>query len=279
MRMLLLLALATVLWGCGRKNVTTQKAFSGPIQIAWNNEYEFTVKGQPSMKGTSLLDKSFLKVMVQNFPPGTMLELGTASGVVGSYGSGSVALDVKEKLGALPVELGEAKLDAGVPLVVKPANQPPLTVKLLPQRVSFHIDDMLKKAENGPLLFGKEPPHEGRPRSLMVVNYNHSVFGSAATLADLDALAFEHLLPAVKGQKVCGGYSSAGKKLPDLTLRLKETEVTVIDRRTGAVYKKNTFPPDTTCPMFVMTKAGENAVDSSRPAQAIDDWLRSLVRR
>src|SRR5207237_5664545 len=100
--------------------------------------------------------------------------------------------------------------------VLKPANQPGVPLKLRPQGVSFHIDDMLKKAENGPLLFGKEPPHEGAPRSIMVVNYNHPLFGAATTLADLDALAFEHLLPKEKGTKVCGGYTSGGKKMPDL---------------------------------------------------------------
>jgi hypothetical protein len=268
--------------GCGQKRVSRReggKSLSGPVEIAWNNEYEFSVKGEPSMKGHVMLDKRFLKVMLQNFPRGTTLELGSATGIVGDYGSGTLELDVSDKIGALAVDLGEAKLDPGMPLVLKPANQPPVTVKLMPVRVSFQIDDLLKKAENGPLLFGKEAPHEGPPRSIMVVNYSHPLFGTATTLADVDALAFEKLLPDAKGTKVCGGYSSGGKKMPDLTVLLKETEVTVIDRRTGSVFKKNTFPPDTGCPMFVMTRPGENAVDSSRPAQPIDDWLRSLVRK
>ncbi len=281
MRIALCALLALSLGGCGRKNVSRRAArsFSGPVEIAWTNEYQFQVKDQPTMRGHVMLDKSFLKVFVENFPQGTTLELGSASGIVGDYGSSSVELDVRDKLGTLPVELGEAKLDAGVPLVIKPTNQPAVTLKLMPQRVSFQIDDMLKKAQNGPLLFGKEAPHEGAPRSIMVVNYNHPLFGSAATLADVDALAFERLLPAVKGTKVCGGYSSGGKKMPDLTVQLKETEVTVIDRRTGNVFKKQVFPPDGGCPFFVMTRSGENTVDSSRPNAPIDEWLRGLVRR
>ena len=285
MRMGILLVVAVTALGCGQKKVTRRdsgKSFSGPVEIVWTNEYEFAVKGEPTARGNAMLDKHYLKVILQNFPQGTTMELGSASGIVGNYGSGTVELDVQDKIGALPVDLAEAKLDPGVPLVIKAPNQPPVTVKLMPQRVSFHIDELLKKAENGPLLFtsgGKEPPHEGPPRSIMIVNYNHSLFGTASTLADLDALAFERLLPEVKGTKVCGGYSSGGKKMPDLTVQLKETEVTVIDRRTGSVFKKNTFPPDTGCPMFVMTKKGENAVDSSRPGQPIDNWLRSLVRK
>src|SRR5262249_23474031 len=157
----------------------------------------------------------------------------------------------------------EAKLDPGVPLVLKPADQPPLSIKLQPQRVSFQIDDLLKKAENGPLLFGKEAAHSGPPRSLMVVNYNHKTFGPAATLADLDALAFEHLAAQPKGTKVCGGYTSSGKKMPDVTLLLKETEVSVVDRRSGNILQKKTFAPDPSCPMFVMTRSGENQTDSS----------------
>jgi hypothetical protein len=275
----ILLVLALV--ACGHKKVNRRqpKEFTGPVEIIWTNEYQFVVKGEPAARGHVMLDKSFLKVFVENFPQGTTLELGPASGVVGEWGSGSVEMDVKDKLGALPVELGEAKLDAGVPLVVKPSGQPAVTLKLQPQRVSFHIDDMLKKAENGPLLFGKEAPHEGPPRSIMVVNYNHPVFGAATTLADIDALAFAHLLPAVKGEKVCGGYSSGGKNMPDLKVHLKETEVTVIDRRSGSVYKKNVFAPDETCPMFVMTHRGVKEVDSSVPDKAIEAWLRTLVRR
>jgi hypothetical protein len=274
--LLVLLALSA----CGQKRVSRRgpKSFSGPVELAWTNEYEFGVKGDPGARGHVMLDKNFLKIFVENFPQGTTLELGSASGVVGEYGSGSVELDVRDKLGALPVELNEAKLDAGVPLVLKPTNQPAVTLKLQPQRVSFQIDDMLKKAENGPLLFGNEAPHEGPPRSIMVVNYNHSLFGAAQKLADVDALAFEHLL-AQKGTKVCGGYSSGGKKMPDLTLRLKETEVTVIDRRAGKVLQKKTFAPSAECPMFVMTRSGENAVDSSVPDKDVDAWLRELVRR
>jgi hypothetical protein len=229
------------------------------------------------MKGHVILDKSFFKVSLENFPQGVAMELGSASGIVGEYG-GSVALDISDKLGALPVDLSEAKVDPGVPLILKPAAQPPVTIKLQPQRVSFQIDDLLKKAENGPLLFGKEVAHDGPLRSIMVVDYNHKTFGPAATLADVDALAFQHLLSPPKGTKVCGGYSSGGKKMPDVSLQLKETEVSVIDRRSGKLLQKKVFAPDASCPMFVMTRSNENQVDSSPPATVIEEWLRGLTR-
>src|SRR5438874_3637573 len=141
---LLILALSA----CGQKKVNRRrpKSFSGPVEIAWTNEYQFQVKDEPAARGHVMLDKNFLKVFVENFPQGTTLELGSQSGIVGEWGSGSVELDVRDKLGALPVELAEAKLDPGVPLVLKPINQPAVTLKLRPQGVSFHIDDMLKKA-------------------------------------------------------------------------------------------------------------------------------------
>jgi hypothetical protein len=276
MRMLLVLSLAL---GCGQKRVSLSslKSLKGPVEIVWNNEYEFQVKDQAAMKGRVILDKSLFKVSLENFPQGMAMELGSATGIVGSYG-GSVALDISEKLGALPVDVSESKLDPGVPLVLKPADQPPVTIKLQPQRVSFHIDDLLKKAENGPLLFGKEAAHDGPPRSIMVVNYNHRTFGAAATLADVDALAFEHLLSPAKGSKVCGGYTSGGKKMPDVSLQLKETEVSIIDRRSGKLLQKKVFVPDASCPMFVMTRSDENQVDSSPPATAIEEWLRGLTR-
>jgi hypothetical protein len=105
------------------------------------------------------------------------------------------------------------------------------------------------------------------------------VFGPATVLADVDAFAFERILPEVKTKKVCGGYSSGGKKMPDLTVLMKDVEVTVYDRRTGSIFKKQVFAPDPACPMFVMTRTNQNTVDSTKDSEAIKAWLRTLVQR
>jgi hypothetical protein len=60
---------------------------------------------------------------------------------------------------------------------------------------------------------------------------------------------------------------------------LKETEVTVFDRRTGDLVTKKTFPPDSGCPMFTFRSAGEDTQDSSMPRTKIQSWLRTQIKR
>jgi hypothetical protein len=279
--MLLVLALFSVS-GCNKKRVSAKApaSFSAPVEISWKNDWEFYVKGAPASVGHILLDKTFVTVSVRNFPPGTALELGGDKTIVGDYGSATVKLDAKEKIGQLPVDLNNAKLDPGASLVIKPADLPPITLPLPPQSMSYKLDDILKKAENGPVLFGKDDKHEGPPRSILIVTqHDKPVFGPATVLADVDAFAFERILPEVKTKKVCGGYSSGGKKMPDLTVLMKDVEVTVYDRRTGSIFKKQVFAPDPACPMFVMTRTNQNTVDSTKDSEAIKAWLRTLVQR
>jgi hypothetical protein len=108
------------------------------------------------------------------------------------------------------------------------------------------------------------------------------LFGPAVLLQDVDQVAITRRLPEIKGGKKCAGYKDrAGKPLPDLTIRFKETEATVFDRRTGVVVQKKIFPPDEACPMFSFSIGGdrEREQDSYPPTRDIESWLSSLAQR
>jgi hypothetical protein len=268
-----------LLAGCNKVRVSREPAkFKGPVEIEWSSDWEFTVKGQPRMRGTAIVSDGFFKVSLNDFPPGTEYEFGSDRGRVAAYGSAQARLDIRPRLKALPIDLQNAKIDPGVPFVLKPAGAPPVVINLPPQNPSLEVDQLLKKAENGPLLFGDETGEKkGPPKSIMLASGEHPVFGPARTLGDVDAFAFEHTLPAVKSTKKCGGYTSDGKKMPEITVQMKDWEVVIYDRHDGSIYKKNTFAPDSSCPMFVFTSRGENTVEASRDWRAIEAWLRSLV--
>jgi hypothetical protein len=266
--------------GCNKVRVARAPArFKGPVEIEWSSDWEFRVKDQPRMRGTAIVSDGFFKVSLNDFPPGTAYEFGSDKGRVAEYGFAQATLDIRPRLKSLPADLEMAKIDPGTPFILKPEGGPPVIINLPPQKLSIEIDQLLKKAENGPLLFGDETGEKkGPPKSIMLASaHDHPVFGAARTLGDIDAFAFEHTLPAVKSTKKCGGYASGGKKMPDLTVQMKDVEVVVYDRRDGSVFKKNTFPPDPGCPMFVFTSNGENSVDASKDSKAIEAWLRSLV--
>jgi hypothetical protein len=274
------LALLLLVSGCNKVRVGRQPAkFSGPVEIEWTSDWEFKVKGQPRMRGTAIISEGMYTVALNDFPAGTEYEFGSDKGRVAEYGYASAGIDIRPKLKSLPAEIKMAKIDVGVPFILKPQGGPPVVIHLPPQNLSIQIDQILKKAENGPLLFGDETAAKsGPPRSIMLATSGeHPVFGPAQTLGDIDAFAFEHTLPTVKSTRVCGGYSSGGKKMPDLTVQRKDTEVVVYNRHDGSIFMKNTFAPDQGCPMFVFTSKGENSVDASKDYKAIEAWLRSLV--
>jgi hypothetical protein len=108
------------------------------------------------------------------------------------------------------------------------------------------------------------------------------LFGPAVLFQDVDQVAITRRLSEIKGRKTCTGYKDrAGKPLPDLTIRFKETEATVFNRRTGAVVQKKVFPPDEACPMFRISigSGHDREQDSYPPTRDIESWLSSLVER
>jgi hypothetical protein len=254
---------------------------SEPPTVEWTSDHEFHLAGEPEKKGDVAIFDGHYQVTLYKFPRGVEWRAGARSGHLDSdiYSIIKVA-DVVEKMGAAPANgYRDTKIDPQTKLRLTLPDAGMLTVDLPALDFGFQVGSLMEKIDNGPVLFGSEAAHRvDRPASLLAVEGPGSVklFGRATLLRDVDAVSRTRTLPEVKGTKVCSGYKKDGKPVEDLTLRLKETEVTIYDRRTGAPLEKKVFPPDDHCPMFAFHAAGEGQ-DSYAPTEAIETWLRTRV--
>jgi hypothetical protein len=267
---------------------TSAAAASGPakpLEVDWVKEDKFQVKGSPKQYGEVAIFRSIYQVTVHGFPKGTKWAALDKKGIVDSdvYNILKI-LDMTDKIGDVPADKDkqrEARLDPGANLTLELPSGEKADIKLPGSDLGLSVDEMLKKVENGPVLFGKEPPDEKPMENILYLEgMTPEVFGRASVLKDVDAVAKAERLPDSKGTKKCTGYKdNAGKPAADMELQLKETEVVIYERRTGNVVQKKVFPPDDTCPMFTFRRADEKQQDSSIPTTAIQAWLRTQVKR
>ena len=257
----------------------------GPLAIEWVKDEKFQVKGSPKQYADVGIFRGTYQVTIYGFPKQTKWSALDKKGVIDSdiYSILKIA-DMSDKLGDVPADpekQRDAKLDPGATLALELPNGATASIKLPPSGLGLSVDEALKKIENGPVLFGNEPPGGKPMESILYANgFSSPLFGRATKLRDVYALAKATLLPDVKGTKKCTGYKGKDDKpTSDLELSLKETEVVIYERRTGNVLQKKTFPPDTGCPMFTFRRADETTHDSSIPTQAIEAWLRTQIRR
>jgi hypothetical protein len=256
-----------------------------PLDIEWLKDDKFQVKGSPKQYGEIAIFRSNYQVTLHGFPKGTKWSALDKKGITESESLAILKiLDMTEKLGDVPVDQDkqrDAKLDPGASLTLDLPTGEKGDIKLPASDLGLSIEETFKKIENGPVLFGKEPPDEKPMENILFVEgMTPEVFGRASVLKDVDAVAKSERLAEVKGTKKCTGYKdNAGKPAADMELQLKETEVVIYERRTGNVLQKKTFPPDDSCPMFTFRRADEKGHDSSTPTAAIKAWLKTQVRR
>lgn len=187
--------------------------------------------------------------------------------------------DMSAQLGTLEIaSLQDAKLDPELRAELKiPGKR---TEFALPPAKLLGLTDILKKVENSPVLFEGEAEKEGEGFAILsLTSLTPELFGKATLLQDVDGIAIHRRLDEVKGTKTCSGYKSKGKPVPDLTLELKETEVVIYDRRSSDQVAKKIFPPEDRCPMFAFGGKGDRTQSSSAPTAAIENWLRTNVKR
>jgi hypothetical protein len=256
-----------------------------PLEIEWVKEDKFQVKGEPKKYGDVTIFRSNYQVTVHGFPKGTKWAALDKKGVIDSDVYGIIKIiDMTEKIGGVPVDKDkqrEAKLDPEATLTLELPTGEKADIKLPPSDLGLSVEEMLKKVENGPVLFGKEPPDEKPMENILFLEgFTPEVFGRASVLRDVDAIAKAERLAEVKGTKKCTGYKdNAGKAASDIELQLKETEVVIFERRTGNVVQKKVFPPSDECPMFTFRRADEKTQESSIPSTAIKSWLKTQVKR
>jgi hypothetical protein len=257
----------------------------GPLELEWSNERKFVAKGSESLYGEVAIFEGNYQITFHGFPEGTKWKVAEKSGRIESDIYDIVKLEnLDDQLGKVPVAkyrdylLGpKAKLELELP------SGQAASIELRQVDAAMSVLSVLERIKNGPVVFEGEPKKDSaRSNVLLLETASIKLFGSAVLLQDVDQVAITRRLPEIKGRKTCTGYKDrAGKPLPDLMIRFKDTEATVFDRRTGAVVQKKVFPPDEACPMFSFSIGGdrEREQDSYPPTRDIESWLSSLVER
>lgn len=262
------------------------KLLAAPGAIVWNDDGgHFKIRNKPEMTGRFGLDGRRLSVTVWEFPRGLPIELGGDQELTDDEGYASVHVDVTAALASVPTDkLESARLDHGLSLVLRPKGRPPITHALPPIDIGHEVVSLLKAAEKGPVRFGDEPVRAaGAPRSVIDVGeFEPALYGSAATIAEIDAVARYTVGTDVKGTKQCTGYISRqdGKPLPPVTMELKEIVVIIHDRRSGAVLDQRAFPPSEVCPLLIdatTTITSSMALPRDEVKEEIRAWLKAYV--
>lgn len=293
---LLLLCAALATGGCKNKrdpgasgspsskaSVTAPKRADKPLEIEWHKDDEFRVKGRSERYGDVSIYEGNYQITIHGFPEKTRWAVGELKGEIDSAIYDIVKIeDITGRLGEVPIaKLRDHKIDIAKSMTLDLPNGDWIELKLPPADLGLSVERALEKVENGPVVFAGEPA-DAKPREniMLLESFDKKVFGRATVLADIDGVAIVRRLEEVKGTKVCSGYTdNSGKPMPNLELQLLETEVVIYERRTGEVWAKKVFPPDSECPMFTLRAPGEDKQDSSKPTQKIEAWLRSEVKR
>ena len=267
------------------RGVRVLGSLSGPLELEWSNERKFVVKSDEALYGEVAIFEGTYQITFHGFPEGTRWKVAEKSGRIESAIYDIVKLEnVEGQFGGIPVAkyrdhlLGpKAKLEMELP------SGKASSIELRQIDAAMSVLSVLERVKNGPVLFEGEPKKEsGRSNVLLLETASMKLFGQAVLLQDVDQVAMTRRLSEIKGRKTCSGYKDrAGKPLPDVMIRFKETETIVFDRRTGAVVQKKIFPPDEGCPMFRISIGSEREreQDSYPPTRDIESWLSSLVER
>ena len=266
------------------RGVRVPGALRGPLELEWSNERKFVVKSDEALYGDVAVFEGSYQITFHGFPEGTKWKVAEKSGRIESDIYDIIKLEnVEGQFGKIPVAkyrdylLGpKAKLEIELP------SGQAASLDLRQVDAAMSVLSVLERVKNGPVLFEGEPKKDsGQSNVLLLETASMKVFGQAVLLQDVDLVAITRRLPEIKGRKTCTGYKDReDEPLPDVTIRFKETETTVLDRRTGAVVQKKIFPPDEDCPMFRLSIGGdrEREQDSYAPTRDIEAWLSSLVQ-
>jgi hypothetical protein len=279
LRFALLIVTATPLLGCENLEKRT-KYLTGPEVFEWESDIRFRVAGEKDMWGQAMVSEEQLSVFFREFPPGTVLTVGTTTATADDEGYATAVTKISALFGALPTE-GVGSLEAtleGATFSVTPPGGDAILITLPPQK-AYGVKDALLGVAQGPLLFSGETESPGPVRNAIWWNYStQEVIGvPAPTVAEIDAVV---VVERPEGtSKTCTGYTDDnGTPQPDVTLHLKDTVVAIYERRTGREVGKMIFPPDPECPTWLTAEKGYAASrDSSEPLDDMRAWIKTQV--
>jgi hypothetical protein len=277
---LVLLFCSGLLGSCQNLEQRT-KYLTGSDAFEWESDIRFRITQEKDMWGQAMIVDGTYSLFVKGFPPGTTISVGTATATVDEEGDAMVETKVVALFGSLPTaSLGQpdATIDGSV-FTVTPPGAAAIEVKIPPQP-AYGVKDTLLTVASGPLLFSGETSTEGPVRSAVWIDgIERRLIGAPApTLADLDAVVIV-VRPDSERTKVCSGYTDdAGKPQPDVTMRLKDTVVKIIERRTARVVAETSFPASEECPTWLTAQKGvEEVRDSYEPTEAMLAWITERV--
>lgn len=281
------LAVAAIGVGVGLSSMEEQRSggprppsLDGPFSMSWADDSRIVVDGKDDVYARVSLFEGHYQITFHKFPVGTRWAVGERSGILDSDIYAIVRLgSIEDELGAVPVaRFRNHAVGPTETLEVQIPSGHQATIALRPLPVGYTLRQTLQAIENGPVRFEPEPARGERNSVALLETAGLKVFGPAQTMRDVDQLAVVRVLPELHGEKRCGGQDARGRPLPEVTLRLKETEVIVYDRRTGDVAERRVFPPDDRCPTLALS-ASRDARDTYPPTRDIEAWLATLVRR
>jgi len=243
-----------------------------PLELTWKAEsisQDFTIAGGREHGGASA-GKTGVDLELVDMD-GASYEVGNQKGVV----HGKIELVTVKGLAWLgPIAFRDLEhVDAGLTLKLELSDGRRGETKVPPLNFDLQIGDIFKTIDHGPVTFGAEPADPKPADALYDVDglTSSRLYGKPAAVQNIDFIAIHTTLPAEKGRKICSGYTG---RQQTLTLVLKETEVTIWNRRTGAVVAKQVFPPDRECPAAALDKAEQ---DHTADPTKIEAWLKTKV--
>jgi hypothetical protein len=278
-RAVALAAIAAIFIGCENLEERT-RYLTGPEAFEWESHTRFHIKGKKDMWGQANVSQGTLSVFLRAFPPGTTLTVGLETATADDQGVANAGTDIAVLFGTLPTEAvarSEATLE-GATFTITPPNGEPIEVPIPPKTI-YGVKDTLLSVVEGPVLFTGETDVEGPIRNAIWWHgIEQTVIGAPApTVADIDAVVFVERPEGTT--KKCTGYTDdKGNPQPDVTLHLKDTVVTIHERRTGRRVATRTFPPDDECPAWLTAETGRKTSRTSpEPVDEVRAWLTEQI--
>lgn len=280
LRLFLLGACATPLLACENLEKRAQY-LTGPEAFEWVSDNRFHIKGEKDMWGQADISQEDLSVFFRGFPPGTTLTVGLETVTADDKGYASAQTNIAALFGTLPTDAvgkSEATLENAF-ITITPPNKDAIEIPLPPKTI-YGAKDTLLSATRGPVLFTGETNAEGPIRSAIWWHGSQQkVIGAPApTIADIDAVVIVERSEASTSKNCTGYVDDKGNSQPDVTIELKDTIVTMYERRMGRKVATKTFPPDEKCPDLLTVEKGRKEVrDSYEQWDEIHAWITAQL--
>jgi hypothetical protein len=219
-------------------------------------------------------------VRITKLPEGTKVKVGEHEGTADAR-SVSVPMDIAEAVGnGAPKDVlaYDKTLDTKVTVEITFPDGVKISGTVPPVTVKYAVEKEMQKLLNGtPVLFGKEAEAAPAQHTIFFPGVGsqplEGVLGPAKTMKEIDWVAVEQKLPERSADKKCSGYRATGETGPgkDANLFLVDSEVRLVERKTGKVLDTKKFEAKGGCPMFA---SGDKATQYVA-RDAIMAWLRT----